>query len=63
MVSSREVFGHKVHLVNQKLDFERLWEENVDKNGKEAAVVQEGRKEMIYDEAKAADLKEIIILL
>lgn len=24
MVSSQEVFGHKVHLVNQKLDFERL---------------------------------------
>lgn len=40
-----------------------MWERNVDKNGKEAVVVQEGRKEMIYDEAKAADLKEIIILL
>lgn len=26
MVSSREVFGPQVHLVNQKLDFERLME-------------------------------------
>lgn len=33
------------------------------KMGKEGVWVQEGRKELIYDEAKAADLKEIIILL
>lgn len=30
---------------------------------KEAVEVQEGREELIYDEVKAADLKEIIILL
>lgn len=33
------------------------------KMGKKAVGMQEGRKELIYDEAKAADLKEIIILL
>jgi len=33
------------------------------KMGKEGVGVQEGRKELIYDEAKVADLKEIIILL
>lgn len=61
MVGSKEASGS---CSQSEAGLEKVYGKDVlIKIGKEAVGVHEGRKELIYDEAKATDLKEIIILL